>query len=347
MNRQIIRGLLFAVLGEIASSQQRAAGPPEFFQLLRTHVGVSEHDLAVTLPAGRALATLLPVHKKEEVAVAGIERVRVSLQSFLDAFGELPTFNSGREVLQIHEFSSPPREQDLQSLALGKGDIQALRGCSPGDCGVKMSAPMMEQFRGNTASTAVKQRLFRRMILQYLTQYLKQGNPAMVIYADKLPAIHSSDEFQSLLKEIDWLNAEAPPLYDCLKSFSGNACPQVRSFLYWSNAKFGLKPVFTVTQVMIYRTVRAGRPWVFIAFKQVYADHYFDASLGLAVLAEQSAGPTNPALWVLYLNRSRADALGGWLGPLKRSITERRSRGAMQNSLLELKERLERKSSHR
>ena len=111
-------------------------------------------------------------------------------------------------------------------------------------------------------------------------------------------------------------------------------------------AKFGLKPVFTVTQVMIYRTVRASRPWVFIAFKQVYADHYFDASLGLAVLAEQSAVPTKPALWVLYVNRSWTDALGGWLGPLKRNITQRRSRKAIQNSLLELKEKLEHQFPH-
>jgi len=39
---------------------------------------------------------------------------------------------------------------------------------------------------------------------------------------------------------------------------------------------------------------------------------------------------------------SMTDALGGWLGPLKRSITERQSRKAMRNSLIELKEKRER-----
>jgi hypothetical protein len=55
------------------------------------------------------------------------------------------------------------------------------------------------------------------------------------------------------------------------------------SFLYRSNAKFGFKPVFSITQVLIYRTVREGRPWVFIALKQIYADHYIASSLGVAI----------------------------------------------------------------
>ena len=147
--------------------------------------------------------------------------------------------------------------------------------------------------------------------------------------------------FLGLVSEFGWLRAEAPPLYECLVAFSGVLCPQIESFLYWSIAKFGLKPVFTITHVMIYRTVRDGEPWVFIAFKQIYADHYFDASLGLAVLAEQSADPANPMLWILYINRSRTDALKGFLGPLKRSIAEHRSHEAILKSLLQLKQRFE------
>ena len=348
VNRHILRSgplVAFAVLFGVASANQPMAGPPEFLQLLRTRVGFSDRDLSVTLSAGRSRAMLLPVQEKGEIAVAGAERLRVPLEFFLNAFREMPTFKRGREVLLVHEFSSPPSEIDLQSLTLRQGDIQAIPKCTPGDCTVKLSAPMMDQLRRHALGATSTERAFRDLILQYLTQYLEKGNSAMITYVDKLPAIRSSDEFRALLNELDWLSLNAPPLYDCLESFSGNPCPQIESFFYWSSARFGLKPVFSITHVMIYRTVRAGQPWVFIAFKQVYADHYFDASLGLAVLVEQSAGPANPALWVLYINRSRTDALKGWLGPLKRTIAERRSRAAMQRTLLDLKDNLEHKYS--
>ena len=139
--------------------------------------------------------------------------------------------------------------------------------------------------------------VFRSLLIQYVSRYTKEGNAAMIAYADKLPAIRSSNEFLDQLKEFGWLRVDAPPLYDCLESFSGGACPGIDGFLYWSNAKFGLKPVFSITHVMIFRTMHEGQPWVFIAFKQIYADHYIESSLAVAVLAQDSADPANPALW--------------------------------------------------
>ncbi len=334
-----------AALFGIAPAQQPTSGPPQFFQLLRNRVGVSDRELSVALPAGQALAFLLPIHGKGEIAAAGVERIGVPLEFFLDSFREMPVIERGRQTLLVREFSNPPREQDLQPLVLRQEDIQALPGCTPGDCSVKLSAAMIEQFRSQAAGNSSTEHLFRDLILQYLTQYLEKGNSGMITYADKVPVVQSSDAFRALLKEFDWLSDAAPPLYDCLESFSGNACPQIESFFYWSSVRFGLKPVFSITHLMLYRTVQGGLPWVYIAFKQIYADHYFDVSLGLAVLVEQSAGPADPALWVLYINRSHTDALKGWLGTLKRTIAQRRSRAAMQKHLLELKANLEGKYS--
>jgi hypothetical protein len=334
--------LALALLLGTASAQQKVVGPSEFFQMLQNDVGVSDDDLS-TIEAGREFATVLPVHTKGEVAVAGVERIRVPLKFFLNAFTAMPTLKRGHQVLQIRDFSSPPREQDLQTLVLTPQDIQALLRCIPGNCDVKLSAAMMDHFHGQGLRAATLDDDFRKVILEYLNRYLKVGNAAMITYDDKIPPIRSLGEFLGLLHETGWLNQTAPPLYNCLASFSGAACPQIDSFVYWSNALFGLKPVFSVTQTMIDQTVRAGHPWVFVGFKQLYADHYFDGAFGLAVLVEQSADSAHPVLWVLYINRTHTDALSGWLGPIKRAIAERRSRGAMQKTLLDLKASLERK----
>ncbi len=209
-------------------------------------------------------------------------------------------------------------------------------------CDVKLSAAMMAQLGAGARATAGAglTEIFRKLIFEYVTRYLANGNRAMMIYADKPEPVESSAAFLRLVKESDWLRQEARPLYDCLQSFSGRPCPEVDSFFFWSIASFGFKPVFSVTHVMTHRTARQGRPWMFIAFKQIYADHYLDASLGLAVLGAESG---DAATWVFYVNRTRIDALGGWLGPLKRSVMEDKSRVQMRQNLSGLKNSLEMK----
>src|SRR6202008_590124 len=244
---------------------------------------------------------------------------------------------------QIREFSSPPQEQDLQPLVLRSQDLQALSQCMPGDCGIKLSRAMIERFRSQGLHHSALDDEFKKLILRYVNRYLAVGNASMITYDDKTAPVRSLHEFRALLHEVDWLNQAAPRLYECLNGFSGAPCPQIDSFVYWSNARFGLKPVFSVTLAMIERAVRGNHPWVFIGFKQLYADHYFDGGFGLAVLV--SSDPVKPALWILYINHTHTDALGGWLGPIKRALANHRSRNKMQRTLLDLKASLERKYS--
>ncbi len=88
----------------------------------------------------------------------------------------------------------------------------------------------------------------------------------------------------------------------------------------------------SVTHVLILKTTIEGRPWAFIASKQIYADHYFVASLGLTVLAQESADPANELISVAYFNRSHTDGLQGWFSSVEGSIVERHVRyGILRN----------------
>lgn len=73
-----------------------------------------------------------------------------------------------------------------------------------------------------------------------------------------------------------------------------------------------------------------------ISSRQLYASHYFDASLGLTVLARDESGSV-----LAYLNRSRVDAFGGG-GGITRRIVRSRARGALIDSFAELRDRLQR-----
>ena len=296
--------------------------------------------------SGQTITRVLPHHKKGELAVAAATRINVPLEFFVNAFRHLPTLERGPQTLIVSEFSDPPREADLQALALQPAEIKDLAQCTPGSCGVKLSAEMMQQLTTETAAasanqTALIDSVFRKLLFDYVTTYLSKGNSALITYADKLPPVRSLDAFLGLLQEFALLRRDGPPLYDCLESYSGPSCPEIESLLYWSSAKFGLKPVLTVNDMLTYKTVRNGRPWVFLAVKQIYADHYFIASLGVVILVPQSEMTSEPGLWVVYVNRSQTDGLSGLFGPVKRGVVEHKSRATAQKDVLELKSSLE------
>lgn len=113
-----------------------------------------------------------------------------------------------------------------------------------------------------------------------------------------------------------------------------------RSFLYWSDEKFALKPVISVTQEVIWSNRSVNPSIAFVAGKQIYASHYFEASLSVTILIDDSA-PGDPATWVLYINRSHIDAFDGWFGGLKRSLATSRLPGELRNTLAETKKKLE------
>jgi len=284
--------------------------------------------------------------------VSGAVRIQVPMAFFLKSFSGAPTITRGPEALVIHEFSRPPRLQDLQSLMLPKSDLSALLRCVPGHCALKVSAPMMEQAHDNTpprtmATQGQEEQLFRDLIFQYVATYAEKGNAAMITYADKLPPVNSAEAFLQLLRQMGWLPTYALPLERCLDTYSGKPCPHIDSILSWSLVKFGLKPVFTITNTLIDETVLAGNPSVLIALKQIYADHYFDAALGLAVLVEGSADPAHPATWLVYEDRSQTDGLRGLFGAFEKGIVQRKTSAALRKDLAALKADLEKRYAQR
>src|SRR5258708_2236136 len=72
--------------------------------------------------------------------------------------------------------------------------------------------------------------------------------------------------------------------------------------------------------------------------REVFASRYLDASLALAIATD--AGSPG-AFYLVYDNRSRASALKGSLGGLRRSLAERRARGGAEENLKVLKKLLE------
>jgi hypothetical protein len=79
---------------------------------------------------------------------------------------------------------------------------------------------------------------------------------------------------------------------------------------------------------------------VVIASRQIFANHYIDASLGLTALVDSGDG--SGMSYLLYVNRSRIDRFPGPFGGLARALMKPRIRKGVENSLAIAKARLER-----
>jgi hypothetical protein len=69
---------------------------------------------------------------------------------------------------------------------------------------------------------------------------------------------------------------------------------------------------------------------------ELYASHYRDGSLGTTFVVAGDGGTND----LVYLNRSRVDALTGFLGGLKRTLLEGRLSGEVRNAIDGVRKRL-------
>lgn len=336
-----IWGLL--LLGVLPASAQNV--PERFQNLLQNQMNVSEANLA-SLERGETVTKLLKTRARKEIAALGLVRVNAPGELFIDKFRDIVDFKKSPTVVQIGKFSTPPRLADLKGLTLDPCCLEALKTCKTGDCDMKMSAEMMARFRQelNPSAADYQERanaLARRMLFDYLQAYQQTGNAALIEYQDGKKTVRLADEFHSLLEQSQFLADYAPEFYKYLEEFPKASSPNIEDFIYWSKEKYGLNPVLSMTQVIIYKRALGNGTEYLIASKQLYANHYFDGSLGLAIYVEGSQGPAASGSYMMYLNRSRADALQGLFLGIKRSLIGGRVREGLAKNLKLVKKRIE------
>jgi hypothetical protein len=314
-------------------------------EFLRRYIGFSDEEIQ-DVERGKIVAKVLETDEEREIASFGAARLAVPETFFLDEFRDIERFKKSEEVMQIGKFSDPPCLEDLRELRFEPEDLEAIKSCKPGDCDVKMSSRAMGRFHAEvdwSAADHLEQAadLAREVLLEYVEAYLEGGNDALSVYTDHEKPLRVSRQFGAILGESPYLYDYAPELHRYLLDFPDASLSDAETFLYWSKEKlgFGLKPVVSLTHVVIYRRALRGEDGGFIASKQIYASHYFEASLGLTTVVADTRRESSS--YVMYLNRSRADALrGGWSG-LKRSFIEGSLQGGMKDSLELIKSRLE------
>lgn len=315
----------------------------EFHETLREKVGFDETDFAA-LQQGQTVVRRLPVQDRREVAVSGLVKVQAPAEVFLQSFRESMSRKSNPAILEIGSFSSQPTLDDLKDLTIEERDIEDLKRCVVGDCQLKLSAMMIERFHKEVDWGAPDYRnqvtqLLKLMLFDYVLDYLARGDVALIQYHDKAKEIRLADEQQALMTASSYTNKLLPEFLQHLKAFPKSKSSAIENWIVWSKIKFGLKPVFAINHIMIYRTEKKTGPQILIASKQIYANHYFDSSLALTAFVNIPAA--SPGSFLVYEHRSRADGLQGMFGKIKRGIVEDRAVGGLKDILEQSKMKLD------
>ena len=285
---------------------------------------------------GEPVVKVIPSNDPREIAVCGVIELPSDPEKVLEAFQLSVSQLKQKSILQSGKFSKSPSVDDLESLTLNDGDIADLKRCTVGDCKLKLSASMIQRFQKSIDWNAIDYKekvnqLFRLMIVEYVTAYLQKGNAALIEYADQSVRVLLAQEQEPLLANLLYVNDVAPEFVRHLQALRQSAVP-VEHSLSWAQINFGLKPVVVITDTATYRSKVDGVPRVLVLSKQIYAHHYFDASLSLtAVIGDQTGTKSN----LLYVNHSRASALSGFFSKFKHRMVEGRATDGLNRLLRE------------
>jgi hypothetical protein len=179
--------------------------------------------------------------------------------------------------------------------------------------------------------------VFREILTELVTAYRRSGAAALMVYDDERRPVALADEFRTMTSTPVSLLPRFVALQRYLAQYPGGDRTNIDDLIYWSKEDVGPEVVISVTHMAIMRVDDGGPVRYVAASKQLYGSHYFDSSLGLTLLLRDD----QPGSIVLvYVNRSRIDALDGFLGGVKRAIVRSRGKSALEDTLVRIRTRL-------
>lgn len=327
----------------IPSSAQRL--PDKLRQVLQNDLQLAPTDLA-NAEAGRAATRIVGMGDPEDIFVVGVIRIATTPTRFLARYKNITEFEASPSVPAGGKFSTPPKDSDVAGVSLTKGEIDDLHDCEPGDCDYKIGDRGLERIRSaiNWKSPDYVQQanqVIRRLWLEYLRSYQSTGNSALAAYHDTPKVFRVEDGLVEQLKKTSFVYRNIPELVDHLQNYPRHKLPNSEEFFYWQEADFGLKSVHRITHVVKYRKPSQYGEGAIIASKMLFASHYFRSALEFRLLLPTQSSSGKPLLYLVVLQRSFVDGLGGLKGRILRGPILSKTQEALERYLISVKGKLE------
>ena len=337
----VILGLALAVL---ETAPGAATAPREVEQFLLQVAKFPPADIAA-LEQGMVIARVVPGTIETEVVTVAAVKIRATPEQVARYYGQMITYVDGQITQAFGRFSTPPVQADVEKLSLDAEDVANLKACKPGKCDLRIGGTGVEKFRSsidwNAADVAGQvNRRARQTMVDYVAAYMANGDAALVTYNDRQEPVSLKDQWRSLLAGSPYFQQYSPALKDYLEQYPRSKLPGATDVLYWVKEDYtGLKPVVSVVHAVIF-VAPATPERIVVVQKQLYASHYYDASLAVANVIGATEG-TAPTTYLIYGNRSRGDLLKGGFGGVKRKIARGQAKTSAEQTLGTIKSVLE------
>ena len=320
-----------------------AVGPPPDPLSSLAPDGFLDAKKQADLLAGAAVVDVLPAHDGD-VSIFGAAKIRVGNERLTAWMRQTEDLQRGPYVPIAVRFSDPPRLQDLDGLFLDRSDLDDIRACERGDCGLKLSGDEIDRLRRRIAMAggqwqSAVQGEFRSVMFDRVITYLARGNDGMAPYEDHDRPVSPGVEFEGIVTRMSRERLANSGVADYLRRFPNTRRDDVESFLYWSKERLGSgKPIITITHVSLLQAVHDAQTEMVIASRQVFATHYLSASLSfVSITTPMPSGDR----YLVYTRRSHVDVLVGFWGGLTRRIVESRIKADGPSVLDVIRRRLE------
>jgi hypothetical protein len=269
------------------------------------------------LVGGEPVARLLPADPAREVAVFGAIWIEAPIASYVAALEDIENFEKGGGFRATKKVSDPVRVEDFAELVLPPDDVEDLQACEIGSCEIKLGAEALTRLRkqvdwSRPDAKAQVEGVVRAIAVEYVNAYRTGGNARLAVYRDSEKPTYVAEEFRRLIDAMPELTEYVPDMRRYLLEFPKAPSRPTRSFIYWQEAEFGLKPTIRINHVAIQESPTA----TVVASKQLYSSHYFWTALELRVLVPDPS--RGRGFWFVNVNRSRSDGLSGFVGRIIR-----------------------------
>lgn len=317
------------------------------FSFLRRHAGLTEGELA-DLTNGKPLIRVIPETDKHASSVIGIiqvaPRTGIDLTAFRESIGQRanPSRSGGGPI------SIPPKISDLDGFRPEARDIDDLRNCRPGKCGVKLSPQMIRSLselpEAASASSNEIARVYKQMLIDYVAEYIEGGDKALIDYDAPRKPVRLVEEYAAIYSKPNLADLLAPEFGRYLRTFPTKPAG-VEDRFDWAIVETGLRPIFSITHSSAYSKRTDGTDVFILAAKQIYASHYIDATLAVFVLVISNSSES-PKGFLVFSNTSRSAALAGVFGGIVHSVAEGQAEERVGELLIRAKSRLEAAAPH-
>lgn len=250
------------------------------------------------------IARVIDTPDNLEIVVLGMVRVSASRERALDVFRDPKGMRPVDSLYQFGGVGQPARPEDFAPFLVDPNDARDLGHCRLGKCEVRLPEDETSQVpivteKGKASSLPGD--FMKRMLLTRAEQYQTRGNAGLPVYTDRPRSVHVAEVLAALLRLPTWVDALLPEVRAHLDVYPTPSNAEVEDFFYWTLEKRYRAPMVSLTHGALFPHAGGGN-CVALASKQLYASHYFEASLELFLFV-----PHDGHSYLIYLNRSRAD----------------------------------------